>query len=92
MTGFSALLSFVTKGELEDAKNVIDAFNLIIHAGHLGTSVTLATHPAFSTHQQLTQEDRDKLGIPDTMIRLSIGLEDINDLIEDIDQALTRIK
>ncbi|NPD88385.1 MAG: aminotransferase class I/II-fold pyridoxal phosphate-dependent enzyme [Asgard group archaeon] len=91
MKGFSALLSFVTKGQLEDAKNVIDAFNLFIHAGHLGTSVSLATHPAFSTHQQITQEERIKLGIPDTMIRLSIGLEDINDLIEDIDQALSRI-
>ncbi|MCG3219784.1 MAG: aminotransferase class I/II-fold pyridoxal phosphate-dependent enzyme [Candidatus Heimdallarchaeota archaeon] len=91
MKGFSALLSFVTKGELEDAKNVIDAFNLIIHAGHLGTSVTLATHPAFSTHQQLTQEERDKLGIPDTMIRLSVGLEDVDDLIEDIDQALSKV-
>ena len=92
MKGFSALLSFVTKGELDDAKNVIDAFNLVIHAGHLGTSVTLATHPAFSTHQQLTQEERNELGIPDTMIRLSVGLEDVEDLIEDIDQALTRIR
>ena len=92
MKGFSALLSFVTKGELDDAKNVIDAFNLVIHAGHLGTSVTLATHPAFSTHQQLTQEERDELGIPDTMIRLSVGLEDVDDLIEDIDQALKKIK
>ncbi|MHA2254975.1 MAG: O-acetylhomoserine aminocarboxypropyltransferase/cysteine synthase family protein [Candidatus Heimdallarchaeaceae archaeon] len=92
MKGFSGLLSFVTKGQLEDAKNVIDAFNLIIHAGHLGTSVSLATHPAFSTHQQMTQEERDELGIPDTMIRLSIGLEDIDDLVEDIDQALSRIR
>ncbi len=92
MKGSSALLSFVTKGELEDAKEVIDAFDLIIHAGHLGTSVSLATHPAFSTHQQLSQEEREAIGIPDTMIRLSIGLEDIDDLIEDIDQALKKIK
>jgi len=91
MKGSSALLSFVTKGELEDAKNVIDAFNLIIHAGHLGTSISLATHPAFSTHQQLSQEEREAIGIPDTMIRLSIGLEDLDDLIEDIDQALMKV-
>ena len=92
LSGFSSLLSFVTKGELEDAKNVIDSFDLIIHTGHLGTTKTLATHPAFTTHQQLTQEERLALGIPDTMIRMSIGLEDIDDLIEDVDHALSKIK
>ncbi|MHA1304398.1 MAG: O-acetylhomoserine aminocarboxypropyltransferase/cysteine synthase family protein [Candidatus Heimdallarchaeaceae archaeon] len=91
MKGFSALLSFVTKGGLKDAKNVIDAFNLIIHTGHLGTTKTLATHPAFTTHQQLTKEERERIGIPDTMIRMSIGIEDIEDLIEDLDQALNVI-
>ena len=92
MTGFSSLLSFVTKGELEDTKHVIDAFNLIIHTGHLGTTKTLATHPAFTTHQQLTPEERLTIGIPDTMIRMSIGIEDVDDLIEDLDQALSKIK
>lgn len=91
MKGFSALLSFVTKGELEDARRVIDAFNLIIHTGHLGTTKTLATHPAFTTHQQLTREERESIGIKDTMIRLSIGLEDEEDLIEDLDNALKHI-
>lgn len=92
MSGNSSLMSFVTKGELEDAKNVIDAFNLIIHTGHLGTTKTLATHPAFTTHQQLTQEERLAIGIPDTMIRMSIGIEDIDDLIEDMDEALQTIR
>ena len=92
LSGYSSLLSFVTKGELLDAKNVIDSFELIIHTGHLGATKTLATHPAFTTHQQLTQEERIAIGIPDTMIRMSIGLEDINDLIEDVDQALSRIR
>ncbi|MBA7550425.1 L-methionine gamma-lyase [subsurface metagenome] len=91
MKGFSALLSFVTKGELTDTKNVIDAFNLIIHTGHLGTTKTLATHPAFTTHQQLSREERLAIDIPDTMIRLSVGIEDVNDLIEDIDRALVKI-
>ena len=91
MHAYSSLLSFVTKGELEDAKNVIDALELIIHAGHLGTTKTLATHPAFSTHEQLTQEERIAIGIPDTMIRLSIGIENVDDLIEDIDLALSKI-
>lgn len=91
LSGYSALLSFVTKGKLEDAKNVIDAFDLVIHTGHLGTTKTLATHPAFTTHQQLTQEERISLGIPDTMIRMSIGLENVNDLIEDMDQALSKV-
>ncbi|MHA1827668.1 MAG: O-acetylhomoserine aminocarboxypropyltransferase/cysteine synthase family protein [Candidatus Heimdallarchaeaceae archaeon] len=92
LRGYSGLLSFVTKGQLEDAKNVIDAFDLIIHTGHLGTTKTLATHPAFTTHQQLSQEERLAIGIPDTMIRMSIGLEDIDDLIEDLDQALSKIQ
>ena len=92
LKGFSGLMSFVTKGELEDAKNVIDAFDLIIHTGHLGSTKTLATHPAFTTHQQLTQEERLAVGIPDTMIRMSVGLEDIDDLIEDMDQALSKIR
>ncbi|MCK4973289.1 MAG: PLP-dependent transferase, partial [Candidatus Heimdallarchaeota archaeon] len=91
LSGFSSLLSFVTKGELTDAKNVIDAFELIIHTGHLGTTKTLATHPAFTTHQQLTKEERLAIEIPDTMIRMSIGIEDIDDLIEDADQALSKI-
>jgi O-acetylhomoserine/O-acetylserine sulfhydrylase-like pyridoxal-dependent enzyme len=92
LKGFSSLLSFVTKGELEDAKNVINAFDLIIHTGHLGTTKTLATHPAFTTHQQLTQEERLAIAIPDTMIRMSIGLEDIDDLLEDVDQALSCVR
>ena len=91
LSGFSSLLSFVTKGKLLDAVNVIDAFELIIHTGHLGTTKTLATHPAFTTHQQLSREERLEIEIPDTMIRMSIGLEDIDDLIEDMDQALSKI-
>ncbi len=91
MNGFSALLSFVTKGELIDTKNVIDAFDLIIHTGHLGTTKTLATHPAFTTHQQLSREERLAIDIPDTMIRLSVGIEDVNDIIEDLDSALLKI-
>ncbi|MHA1686652.1 MAG: O-acetylhomoserine aminocarboxypropyltransferase/cysteine synthase family protein [Candidatus Heimdallarchaeaceae archaeon] len=91
MKGYSALLSFVTKGELQDARKVIDAFGLIVHTGHLGTTKTLATHPAFTTHQQLTKEEREAIGIKDTMIRLSIGIEDEEDLIEDLDRALSLI-
>jgi len=91
MTGYSALLSFVTKGELQDARRVIDAFKLIVHTGHLGTTKTLATHPAFTTHQQLSKEEREAIGIKDTLIRLSIGIEDEEDLIEDLDKALKLI-
>ncbi len=89
--GYSALLSFETKGQLNDARKVIDSFNLIIHTGHLGTTKTLATHPAFTTHQQLTSEERKKIGITDTLIRMSIGIEDVEDIVEDLDQALSKI-
>jgi O-acetylhomoserine/O-acetylserine sulfhydrylase-like pyridoxal-dependent enzyme len=84
----SALMSFIVDGTYEDAVKIMESLNLCIHATHLGTSKTLITHPASTTHVSLGEEELRKAGIPPNMIRISVGLEDPADIINDIDQAL----
>jgi len=62
-----------------------------VHATHLGASRTIVTHPASTTHVALGPEERKKAGIPENMIRVSVGLEDPEDIIADIEQALAKI-
>jgi O-acetylhomoserine/O-acetylserine sulfhydrylase-like pyridoxal-dependent enzyme len=90
MKGYSSLMSFEIKGTYETAYKFIDLLSLCTHVTHLGTSRTIAVHPASTTHQQMGPEERARAGISDTTIRLSIGLEDVEDIIEDIDQALKK--
>ena len=71
--------------------NFINALNLFDISNNLGDTKSLVTHPSTTTHRVIGEEGRKKLNIPDNMIRLSIGLEDVEDLIEDIDQALKQI-
>ena len=91
MKACSALLSFVLKGGYDDAVKIIDCLGLWVHATHLGASRTIVTHPASTTHVALGPEELKKAGIPANMIRVSVGLEDPEDIIGDIDQALARI-
>lgn len=91
MKACSSLLSFIIKGDFEDAVKIIDGLKLWIHATHLGTSRTLVTHPASTTHVSLGPEELEKAGIPPNLIRCSAGLEDLEDIIHDIDQALGAI-
>lgn len=91
MSGGSSLISFNIKGSLEDAYKFIDSVNLIKRVGHLGDSKTLITHPRTITHQSLTDEEREDANVSDNSIRISVGLEDVNDLIEDIEQSLGKI-
>jgi O-acetylhomoserine/O-acetylserine sulfhydrylase-like pyridoxal-dependent enzyme len=91
LAGCSSLLSFVVDGSYEDAVKVIDNLKLWIHATHLGTSKTIVTHPASTTHVSLGEEELIKAGIPSNMIRCSVGLEDAADIIADADQALAKI-
>jgi len=88
MTAFSSMLSFNVKGGLEAARRVIDHLQIAVHTTHLGSSQTVAIQPAATTHWQLGPEAREKAGVPDNMIRYSAGIEDAEDLIEDLDQAL----
>ena len=83
------MLAFEVKGGKEKAFKFINALETIQISNNLGDAKSLITHPATTTHKNLSDEDRDELGISDGMIRLSVGLEDSADLIEDIEQALS---
>lgn len=85
------MLSFVVPGGIEGARTVMNSFKLIIHAVTFGTSRTICMHPRTITHEHMTQEERDLAGIGDGLIRVSVGLEDPDDLIADLDQALSKI-
>ncbi len=89
MKAGGGMMSFVVKGGIPSARTVMDNFKLVIHAVTFGTSRSICMHPRTITHEHMTQPERDKAGIDDGLIRLSIGLEDPNDLIADIDQALS---
>jgi cystathionine beta-lyase/cystathionine gamma-synthase len=88
MRAGGGMLSFVASGGIEGAGKMVDQFKLITHAVTFGTSRTICMHPATITHEHMTTEEREKAGIPDGLIRLSVGLEDVGDLITDLDQAL----
>jgi cystathionine gamma-lyase len=82
------MLTFFVKGDLDDANRVLKKTRLFTLAESLGGVESLIEHPAIMTHASLPAEVRKELGIEDTLIRLSVGIEDIEDLIEDLDQAL----
>ncbi len=88
MRAGGGMLSFVVRGGIPVVRTVMDSFKLIIHAVTFGTSRTIVMHPRTITHEHMTQEERDRAGIDDGLIRLSVGLEDVEDLIADLDQAL----
>jgi methionine-gamma-lyase len=85
------MLSFVVKGGMEGAAAVMDGLQLICHAVTFGTSRTIVMHPATITHEHMTPEERAAAGIDDGLIRMSVGLEDPQDLIADLEGALTRL-
>ena len=88
MSGFGSLLAFEVIGGEAAAFNVLNNLKLIDISNNLGDSKSLACHPYTTTHSNMSQNDRANLGISGGHIRLSIGLEDADDLIEDLDQAL----
>ncbi len=91
MSACSSMLSFNVKGGLEPTRKVIDNLSIAVHTTHLGSSQTVAIQPAATTHWQLGPEERAKAGVPDNMIRYSAGLEDPEDLIEDLERALAAV-
>jgi cystathionine beta-lyase/cystathionine gamma-synthase len=91
MKGPGGLMSFVVKGGIESAAAVMNRFQLICHAVTFGTSRTICMHPATITHEHMSTSERTAVGIDDGLIRLSVGLEDPNDLIADLEQALSGI-
>ncbi len=90
MTGFGGMISFET-GSLENAKTVLKSVRLCSLAESLGGVETLISHPASMTHASVPAEVRQRLGITDGLVRISVGIEDAEDLIADLDQALARL-
>ncbi|TRO47258.1 O-acetylhomoserine aminocarboxypropyltransferase/cysteine synthase [Candidatus Bathyarchaeota archaeon] len=85
---YGGLLGFGIKGGLKAGKKFINSVKLLSHVANIGDAKTLVIHPASTTHQQLTKEEQIATGVTEDYIRLSIGIEDQADIIEDIDQAL----
>jgi O-succinylhomoserine sulfhydrylase len=88
MDGGGPLVAFEVKGDKGAAFRFMNALNIIKISNNLGDAKSLVTHPATTTHQRLTPEERAKLGIFDNSVRLSVGLEDPEDLAADLEQAL----
>ena len=91
MTGGSTLVAFELKGGKTEAFDFANGLDLVLLSNNLGDAKTLTTHPATTTHKNLTPEARAELGISDALMRLSVGIEDVEDLLEDLDQALARV-
>ena len=91
MSAGGTVVTFEVAGGKDAAFSVMNAFGLIAVSNNLGDSKSLVTHPATTTHMRIGPEERDKLGITDGVIRLSVGLEDIEDLKDDLAQALATI-
>jgi O-acetylhomoserine (thiol)-lyase len=86
--GCGAIFTFGIKGGLEAGKKLIDAVQLFSHLANVGDAKSLVIHPASTTHQQLTESDMKAAGVTPDLVRLSVGLEDLEDIIWDLDQAL----
>jgi len=86
--GYGAIIGFGIKGGLEAGKQLIQHVELFSHLANIGDAKSLIIHPASTTHSQLTAEEQYETGVTPDFVRLSIGLETIEDLLEDLDQAL----
>ncbi|MDT3427197.1 methionine-gamma-lyase [Paenibacillus forsythiae] len=91
MKGMGGIVSFEVKGGLVEGKKLINSLKLAMISFSLGDPETLVQHPASMTHASIPQEERIKFGITDGLIRISVGLEDADDIIQDFDQALTAL-
>jgi O-succinylhomoserine sulfhydrylase len=92
MSAGGNMISFEVKGGKRGAFDVLRALDVVKISNNLGDAKSIVTHPATTTHQRLTPEARAHLGITDGLVRLSIGLEDTDDLLEDITNALDAVR
>lgn len=90
MSGFGGMISFET-GSLENAKRVLESVRICTLGESLGGVETLISHPATMTHASVPEGERNRLGITDGLVRVSVGIEDVEDIIADLDQALNKI-
>ncbi|HET7404526.1 MAG TPA: PLP-dependent transferase, partial [Candidatus Bathyarchaeia archaeon] len=91
MRGYGGMLSFEIKGDKREAIKLTESLKVASLAASLGGVETLVSQPHNMTHTQMSPEERARAGMPDTLIRVSVGIEDIEDLIADFTQALARI-
>ena len=89
--GYGALMGFELEGGMEAGKKFIDNLKLLYHVANIGDARSLAIHPASTTHSQLSAEDQMASGVTPGYVRLSIGIEHIDDIIADISQALSKV-
>jgi cystathionine gamma-lyase/cystathionine beta-lyase/cystathionine gamma-lyase/homocysteine desulfhydrase len=90
MSGFGGMISFET-GSLDNARRVLEGVRLCTMGESLGGVETLISHPATMTHASVPEVERNRLGITGGLVRISVGIEDAEDIIEDLDQALNEI-
>ena len=89
--GTGAIVSFGLKGGKKSALKFIENLKIFSHLANIGDAKSLVIHPASTTHSQLNKKDLKKSGITEDLIRLSIGIEDLDDLLEDLSAALKKI-
>jgi len=89
--GYGGLVGFEFKGGRDAGRKFIDSLKMFYHVANIGDARSLAIHPASTTHSQLTPEEQAKTGVTDGYVRLSIGIEHIDDIFADLDQALAVI-
>lgn len=89
--GFGGVLSFGVKGDVETVVRVVDGLILASHLANVGDAKTLVIHPASTTHEQLTQEEQINSGVTQDLIRVSVGIEHIDDIVADFQQALAGV-
>ena len=90
--GYGGLVSFGVKSGRDGGKRFVEALELFSHLANIGDAKSLAIHNATTTHSQLTPEELELAGVPEDLVRLSVGIEHVEDLIADLDQALTAAK
>ena len=91
MSNSGTVVSFEIEGGRKEAFKVLNELKIIDISNNLGDSKSLITHPATTTHQRLSEDNRIQLGISDSLVRLSVGLEDTDDLIVDLRQAINSL-
>jgi len=89
--GFGGVLSFFVKGDVSQTARIIDNLSLISHLANVGDAKTLIIHPASTTHQQLPEEAQIAAGVYPNMLRVSLGIEHIDDIKADLDEALKQL-
>ena len=91
MSSGGTLIAFSVKGARAEAFKVLNSLNLIDISNNLGDTKSLACHPCSTTHRALTEEEQAEMGLDESWIRLSVGLEDAGDLCSDLTQALSAL-